>query len=256
MTEKKRTLYLTHSQGFSLIELSIILTIFAILLTSLFNVDASGHEREKLEQTHFMLDVAEQSLQDYFQTYGFLPCPSRLDTALDSAAFGISTDCTTVLGTDRGDATDEYAIRVGGLPVKELGLAPRYSHDGWDNHITYVIIRELGYNTPPTDGYDAYAPAQATDYFTLTDQSVTPNEVHGDDAANVIGFVLISHGADKHGAFSTSGQLSLACSATTADGANCDTDKLFIHRNVNQTSGANYYYDMTRWVMKNDLDAL
>ncbi|NET71233.1 MAG: hypothetical protein F6K62_09995 [Sphaerospermopsis sp. SIO1G2] len=235
-------------EGFSLIELSIIITVFALLLTSMLQVNNVAVEVEAITVTEGRLDKIERALMYYYASEGHLPCPASRSARPDNAAYGVSTDCNAAApaGTvDVGGSSDEYRIRMGALPSRTIGLRDDEGVDGWSNKFSYVIIRELGIGQTE---YDNYAPTQTSDYFQVTD----PLDTYGDDPSEIVAYVVFSHGVDKRGAFARNGAAGLNCGSTAdaSDAENCDIDaaeKQFLIAPINDgASGATYYYDVVR----------
>jgi prepilin-type N-terminal cleavage/methylation domain-containing protein len=246
----------SSQHGFSLIELSIIIAIFSVLMAGMLGGRTIQREAERVEGADASMDAAQKALQYFFQEKGYLPCPASLTAAPGTVNYGISTDCALTAApagtTHIGTATDEYQLRVGALPTRTLGMADGAGVDGWGNRLTYVIPRMLGVDAA---GYTGYAPTQTTGFFQLTDAAGTVT--YGSSTSEIIAYALISHGADGRGAYTKDGIAGIGCATTEADKENCDADKQWIDAPVNdQVTGATYYYDFTRWIKKSDLDAL
>lgn len=179
--------------GFTLTELAVVLTIVAILLSSLmFTLSAQTEQRNRDEAIR-RLDQAKELLLSFALVNGRLPCPARCSNfpacndGGDEAAAG-------------GVCTDSYA---GYLPGRALGFQPvdaaGYALDPWGNRMRYAVAQNInagvvphftstanlrlnGITTVPTDlvvcasstaaGFNAAAPSCGGTANSVTNQNV------------------------------------------------------------------------------------
>jgi hypothetical protein len=167
------------------------------------------------------------ALRAYQQANHHLPCVAPLATAHDQSIIANRTETSTIVlspgqqlpscvynpplnvglaGTSRITVAGNV-IRVGAVPTQTLGLPAYYGTDPWNNKILYVVTENL---TNP--------------FLFATGQGVLQVR---DDAGlrySSAAYVLVSHGANKVGAYSaTNGSLIAPCSQTAYDdGRNCD----------------------------------
>lgn len=127
-------------QGFSLIEMSIVLVIMSLIAGSGLHVlnDQLEHRRERV--THDRLQEARQALLHFAKTYGRLPCPSIAINATESRKIG---GRESILNNGRCVQYDGF------LPAQSLGLSETdeqgYLPDGWgrrSNRIRYAIAQQ------------------------------------------------------------------------------------------------------------------
>jgi prepilin-type N-terminal cleavage/methylation domain-containing protein len=243
----------THSRSlhaFSLIELSIVLAVFAVVAVGVFSSREVGQEEVQVTSVDDTLDQVEQALAFYLKHYGYLPCPASRTESIDSANYGVSVSCAAATATaapagteNIGANTDEYQLRVGMIPTRTLGIPDKYALDAWGNRLTYAMIRTLGVDKAT---YDAYAPTQASDYFQVVDK--TGAVLYGNNNTELISYVILSHGSDGKGAYGKGGVQTIACPTGIGDTENCNTTKQFIVDVVNQTdTGTQYFNDYVRW---------
>lgn len=120
-------------QGFSLVELAVVLVILGFVLAALLLPLQAQRENTFRVQTENQLEIAKRALVGFAQTNGRLPCPATAASGgLESPAGGGA--CTNQLG---------YlpAATLGLQPANEDGLAI----DGWNNPIVYGVTQD---NTP------------------------------------------------------------------------------------------------------------
>jgi prepilin-type N-terminal cleavage/methylation domain-containing protein len=175
-------------EGFSLLELSIVLIILGILGGLSLPLLTAQIQRAALVKTRTHQEYVLNAIAAYVEKNNRFPCPA-LSQGI-GAEYGMSQlHC-------RGQRAK------GMIPFKTLGISEVYSQDGFKRLMTYVIEPDFtkvdtvlqnergGYITLlREDGSTALAPLLATD--------LNPNS---------IALLLISHGESGTGAFSGKGQ--------------------------------------------------
>ena len=166
--------------GFTLTELAVVLTIVAILLSSLMWTLQAQTEGRNRDETLRRLEQSKELLLSFAIVNGRLPCPARCSNA--------------------PACTDGYA---GYLPGRTLGFQPvdpaGYALDAWNNRIRYAVsqtssgaqpnhftntanLKTNGITTTPTDllicagstaaGFNAGTPTCGTAANVVTNQTV------------------------------------------------------------------------------------
>lgn len=226
-----------RSRGFSLVELAVVLVVFALLLGGLLMVTTTQLATQRVQETQKRMEQARQALVGFAAVNGRLPCPAQ--PALASGAPGAGVERPpTAAGCTGGPS--------GVLPWATLGLPET---DAWGRRFTYrvsalysrtVIARlptQYGCATPP-----ASPPAQAA--FALC--SPGDNEVRvtaaGAPLVTQAPAVVISHGANGLGASLPSGA-SMPASSDADEQENHDNDAIAVDR----TPSAGYD-DLVQWL--------
>lgn len=227
------------NKGFSLLEMSIGITISSIVFISFITFYIKFFKEDQVLTTQTKLKKIEAAVIVYSSKYGHLPCPAPLNASLTSSSFGVSTDCAAAAPsgtTDSGSNND--AIRIGAVPFKTIGLDSSYAFDSWRNRITYVSVKNQSATTTlfysfPTAGSNAIA---------VKDKNA--NFLH---ASLDTAYVLISHGEKGVGASNYSGTVVTACDSSL-ESENCNNNGVFIDSfyNPHATSTA-YFDDILRW---------
>ena len=245
--------------GYSLVELAITLTLVAIIGGGLLSTAGSKQDAEQSDKIMHQLDAIEAALLKHVVIKGYLPCPASRDTVESSSTHGVA-DCDSGTGiTSVGSNMEEVLIGV--VPVRTLNLPGQYLYDSWGGRITYAMIRRLGGNATFMAGY---ATSATNGVIQIIDNGSPANQMHEVNADTVIAYALVSHGKDKKGAFSRSGNELEACTAGTpeADGENCDfldlnpgnRDAIFRDIAINESDvEANYFHDFVRWMPLDEL---
>jgi len=183
-------------RGFTLTELAVVLTIVAILLSSLMYTLSAQTEQRSRDDTVRRLDQARELLVSFAVVNGRLPCPARCSNYPSCNAVGDGGDEAGAGGA----CTDSYA---GYLPGRAIGYQPTdaagYALDAWGNRIRYAVsqntsgaqpnhftnaanLKTNGITTTPTDllvcasstaaGFNAATPTCGAAANIVTNQTV------------------------------------------------------------------------------------
>jgi prepilin-type N-terminal cleavage/methylation domain-containing protein len=118
-----------HQKGFTLVELAIVLIIFALLVGGMLMSLSTQQDISNTKESEKRVTEIRDALLGYAATYGRLPCPAIAGaTGIESPVGG--GNCTTV----------NYD---GFLPAITLGIANTnaqgYALDSWGNPIRYAV---------------------------------------------------------------------------------------------------------------------
>jgi len=185
-----------RSEGFSLVAVSLLLMVAAIILASVLPAGDADYNQQTIRNVN-KLDRVEEAMRSYMVGHGHRPCPADGQYAMDSQYFGVAAanaGCqngtpAAPLGPDATTAT----VVGGTIPTKSLGLPDDYAFDAWGRRFTYVVD------------------TQATNIFTCYHKQVvsgTGNVRINDGTGTALDqtmYAYISHGPDGHGAFPAQG---------------------------------------------------
>lgn len=243
-------------RGFTLIELSVVMAIIAVILGGGLSILVAGTQAAQYNATINTMNAIEQALQNYVVAFNRLPCPSSLTTTATSQYYGVEAanpgtgNCTG--GTPAANSLyqstgNTYRAAEGGVPTVSLKLPDSYMYDAWGHRIRYAVDTHLtainttypGSGCTPsasntcigTDANAAFPPAiggcTTTTNMTVYDYTATynagpPVTVSGGNARSAsAAYVLLSHGANGHGAYTSNGQIINAGSTNNAELVNC-----------------------------------
>jgi type II secretory pathway pseudopilin PulG len=200
--------------AFSLLELSVVLTIMALVGSSVLTLGTQSTERSKIELTKRRMEAVRLALARNARNNG-LTCPAVTTVGPNNTAFGVA-NCSTL-------TTDNIAY-IGTVPTRTLVLPDEYAFDAWGRYFTYAVDRQL---VRPS------AAVVNTKHILETGIATTdakPNSTRitvwtrGNAAPAVTTravMVLVSHGPDGHGAFPAGGGAPInAATGDTAEGEN------------------------------------
>ena len=204
-------------RGFTLIEITVVLVIMALLLAGGLALTTSLIDAQRVRTTKQNLDAVRDAIQAFVARNGRLPCPAVETLAPTDANYGLeanpggSPPCTST--TDLGSGSPTPGAR-GVVPWKSLGMQAEVALDGWSNQVTYAVTRAAARNTTTSANVMGIRGV-------LTVHSAVPvalglpatgNQLNacsttaGDNTCNAAAVaVLISHGRNVQGAFNPSG---------------------------------------------------
>ena len=227
----RKTLRLTAA--FSLIEISYLLLIFAILsVGTLTIVNFQENNRPRLYLgTSAKLDEVENALLAFLAENGRMPCPASLTFSPEDELFGTELyyiDSTNEIlncdisksdgGMIRINVEGEDYIFHGALPVRTLNLADEYGWDTWNTKIEFVVqtpfVNNDETNPNATDKADQDLSTEMKHLaFSGQDPTLNPGdgdlEIEGVDGVVISEepvYVLISHGENQSFGFTVEGE--------------------------------------------------
>ena len=269
----------TRRDGFSLLEMSIVLVILGLLTAGGLSIGGIMVAQQANTSTNENLDEIQQALIDFVKTQGRLPCVAPLTVAPTDGSFGTEleaggclTDTTAsggslravvpIVPTPSPPEPSERIIRIGGVPTRTLGLKDRMASDEFGNRFLYVVTENLtthaGFNTATNLGQIGVRDGGGGAGFILD-----PASPNGGAA-----FMLISHGPDGKGAVRhKTNNVTNACgTGSNLDVENCDVTNtgttaanLINFRDARFNNGdlpASFFDDFTRFMPKYRLTAL
>lgn len=244
---------LRPASGFSLVELSVVVAILAVVAALGLEAAANFVNKTSSSVTRDRMVQIDQAIAQFFRIYGRLPCPAVRATAPTTTSYG-QEDCrysagyvTAVNnsgGTDfvTGGSDTGGGILFGALPFRTLNLPMSMSLDGFGSKIDYVVTKNLTVAGGSLTLKYRFGSFTATP--SLTDDGIAGIEIRTGvleqpcssakcqliaNPATYEGaaYIVISHGADRRGAVSVRGTTLSNCVPTAAsfgtrvDSQNC-----------------------------------
>lgn len=186
------------AQGFTLVELAVVLLIATLLLGGILAPLASQFEQKRIADTQRLLDEIRESLIGFAAANGRLPCPDQ---------DGNGTEDRTVVASGDGCAAGVYE---GALPWATLGVG---AADSTGNRFRYRVSNQFTRlrSDPNAAGCTPICTLEIGDNGDITIQTRADNPATpGVETKFVVNLatvpaVVISFGADGFGAISTAG---------------------------------------------------
>ena len=223
----------SRQSGFSLVELTVVLVIVALLSSGLLLGLSAQRDVASSQEAQRQLDNIKEALLAFAITNGRLPCPAIPTLANTNANAGQE---------DRLNALSACNLAHGALPWASLGLPET---DPWGQRFTY--FSSLKFTAP------VVAPALSS--FTLEtgvppDNSGTANvkatAASGSNIASDLAAVVVSHGPLGAGAYATDGS-KLAVAAGDEE-ENANATQTFVSKTL-----SNDFNDQLIWIAPNQL---
>lgn len=199
----------SNQNGFSLIELTLVLAIVAGVLVAGLDLLGGQSKVGKMDDTKERLVMIQEAIAHYQEkNAGELPCPAPIDAPVSSAAFGVPEDCSVPARADPGQLTHAVSngglpqVRIGAVPVQALALSNKYAFDAFGSRLVYAATEDI------VNGVDISAGIQL-----VNDAGVLLQEKKS--------FVVVSHGPDAQGGYNYDGVQVSSCGGEK-DAANCN----------------------------------
>ncbi len=229
-------------QGFTLIELAMVLLILSLLLSSFLAPLAARVEQRQRNNTQVQLDEIKEVIYGFVLQNKRLPCPDCRDPDHDD-----DDDVCAPFTADDGEEDREPAseppedtdtdcfVEFGNLPWADLGIK---GTDDWGNKFTYGVTGDFaddpgGLNgtgtgcTPVTEGVS---------FSLCSEGDIEVVDADGGKVAGDIPAIVVSHGKN------------LANDPASADErANTDDDAVFVDKDYSQKDGSEFD-DMLMWI--------
>ncbi len=216
------TQHAAAQHGFSLVELTVVLIIVALLSSGMILGLSAQHEATMTQEARRQLDATQEALLGFAIANGRLPCPAKADLANTDAAAG-REDCT---------------LQHGVIPWVILGTQET---DPWGQRLTYFASSK----------FTALVAAGAQASFTMS-TGIPPDNAGLSDIRNLanttvaidIAAVVVSHGARSNGAYLPDG--SKIAGAANSELQNSNATQTFIADTPSAT-----FDDQLVWISPN-----
>lgn len=191
----------TLIRGFSLMEMSVVLTIMAVVIAGVLPGVTGMNKSRDSEVTLERIRKIEDALLAYRIANNRLPCPASATIAEGVTNFGVegATPGTCIGGTPAANfvatAGDTNYV-TGGVPVATLGIGDEFAFDAWGRRIDYAVDKR----------YTAANVSVTNNPFYLYPVNTTTGAIRVNDATGAARttpaggvYALVSHGQDGHG---------------------------------------------------------
>jgi len=207
-----------RSQGFTLVEMAIVLVIVGLLITGLIMPLAAQYDLKSYNETRARVKVIKEAVVGFALVTGRLPCPAD-----GTVASGVA-----------GAGTENCGVASGVLPWATLGLPET---DAWNRRFTYQVTQSFTDVNPD-------ACASSTSSFALCS---TGDITITDSLANIatnIPVLIASHGKNGFGAYLSDGTQIPSTTASADEQENINANSTFILKDANLQS----FDDVVDWV--------
>jgi len=199
-------------KGFSLLELSVVLTIIGIVLGSTLNLVTNQSESEKIDKTNQKIEQIQKSFYAFIVNNQRLPCPADGTHDVTNPNFGREEALPDASGCHSGNFFDGNYVYGGIIPTKTLGLSDDFALDEWGRRFSYIVDYRFTNNTiinPACTGSPNSPPAN-TCFKYLNAGSIVIKDASKTITTSEAVYVVFSHGPNGHGAFKKNGGVNSA----------------------------------------------
>ena len=244
-----------NESGLSLIEVSIIMIIAGLIMSSFFQIKKIVDTNEKENKYHFAVLDAGKKLEEYALSNGRYPLPASFTVGVATANFGVPTaplnlpsygggQCAAgqpavngvfcresnrdIDGDGLPGNSIEDSIFIGALPTSVLGINSEEAGDVFQSRYTYAVSASLTDAVlavgplPPRENYN-----DANGVIEVLSQETGTNALDKENGAGEGNnhYVVISHGFNQSGSYLINGGVN-PCPAGLHfwERENCDFD--------------------------------
>lgn len=233
--------------GFTLIEMAVVLVIIGLMLAAGIGIGRNLIEQSKINVTKENEQAIKLALLNFIIRNNRLPCPAVATLSKSSAGYGV--EATTPNTCTNTTIVDNVAIGV--IPWKTLGIASTIASDGYYNRLTYqVTLAATGLNANTIAGLKGNMSIHTNAPATNANQSNDCTVGNYNPCSAVV--AIISHGLNGYGAYTESGsQLGLP-NANTDEEENSNHDAKLVMKEYSYNS-ANPFDDVIMPLTPSDL---
>jgi type II secretory pathway pseudopilin PulG len=208
-----KSLKQNQNLAFSMIELSVVILIIALLMFGSFS--SSGIVNSAKEKvTKDRMKVIYEEMGKFLLQKKRLPCPASIKLPRGDINYGkeirsSSQECYTTNQADNGvyssNATDSLNLVYGMVPIYDLNLGADFAEDAFGNKINYFMDKRFAYNfiSAPDQFFSlpSFGTAKYNDIFSIKERNQGGEIIINSDAI----IVLMSAGVNGFGAFKNNG---------------------------------------------------
>ena len=221
----------SRKDGFTLIELSVVLVIIALITSMAVKSGIAVLDTARQTATIKKMAAIDKALLAFRAKNDRLPCPAglTLTQAANSTTYGVESS-----GSCTGSVTSNTSVAEGALPTITLGLPNDFMYDAWGNRIRYAVdINSTAKNAFTNTQMDAKFGSITVQYDNTTSHNRTTTAI----------YALISHGKNSYGGYSVNGVINPTASLNSAEQKNYGQTGVYVQEDLTGTVGASTYFD-------------
>ena len=228
-------------KAFSLIELSIVLILVAVVISGVMAVSTASINNAKVKNTNQNFNEIYRAIGAFLLANKRLPCPASISkNFISDVDYG--TEVVGCSGNGVYQSNSSSNIVYGGLPFKALNLSANFAQDGFGSRISYVIDKRFAIANDSQVNFSniTFATAPSTNNIIIKDKLITGETILTADAI----IVLISYGMNKSGSFNPQDSVQLARSSDVNEMENDITN--LINSNPSTATFDNIFINQVR----------
>ncbi|MGE3714562.1 MAG: type II secretion system protein [Alphaproteobacteria bacterium] len=203
-----------RNKGFSLLELSIVIIVVALVAGMGFSATLGLLETAKYKATEEKMNAIEEALMAFRTRYNRLPCPAFRADAVSNATYGYSMTDPGICGSAGEARAGDYSM-PGAVPARTLGLPDSYMYDGWGRRFDYMV----DVNATQVDAFKVIKPDEFCEIgvYDASGASFTGNTEYANGAI----YSLVSFGPNGHGGYTEANTRVSSGSTDVSELKNC-----------------------------------
>jgi prepilin-type N-terminal cleavage/methylation domain-containing protein len=230
------------SLGFTLVELSIVLVIMALIMGAGMALLNAQIDSQRQASTRVKQDAIRSALTTYISRNSRLPCPADPTLAAGVANYGVEAATPGTCSGITSNGVAPSTVVTGIIPWVSLGISDDAATDGYFNRFAYqVVALATNLNTQTISGMRGYITLHSNGPGTL---GAPPAGNQINDCSNGLTFnpcaavvVVLSHGKNGFGAYSIGGGQVPTAGAGPDELANTDHDSKFVRKDFSDAVG-------------------
>lgn len=265
------------NKAFSMIELSITITIIALIAAASLSTVISDSNIKKLRITNERTKAIYKAMGIYLSKNSKLPCPAPITTVTKSnASYGVqASSCSTTPSSGSGywqssNSTNSPNLYYGMVPTSTLELPANFAEDGFGSRFGYAILSGFtDADNFPLDSSDVSSSQNYANNSSAVNRIVIKRAVGNtlETLESDAIFVIISYGANKSGSWNPESTIQNTIttdttyetendvsSIDTPDGGKASFDNIFISTTINNSIFDDILFYKTRDQMINDFN--
>lgn len=199
-------------KAFSLIELSVVIVVLAIVVTGLLSISINAAVNDKTKKSKDNIDQIYKAMGAYLLKNNHLPCPAPITSVKSTAVLYGKASGTAGTCADEDGVYSHQNLVYGMVPIRDLEIPKQLAEDGFGNKFGYLVYKEF---TDTALFGTASSNARGIDVKNNTTSLVASTELAM--------FAIISYGANKYGAFNANSATQNSASTLAAEQANYPT---------------------------------
>lgn len=243
-------------QGFTLIELAIVILVSGLLLSGIISAYEGYTKARTQTVTLDNLDMARGALGQFYTRHGRLPCPAPPGLPPEDTRTGrefcapadnpspgkcLEDGFCRQNGMDADLNSEEDTILKGALPYITLNLNSAYALDGWQRQFVYVVTENI-------TSRDMFSEDLGAIQLVKADGKTSVGTGKGLQA------IVFSSGDNGKGAYLSSGALYLPCEGKGVDIRNCDHDGAYVSDVLSIGNPQSYFDDIVAAQIRTTFD--
>jgi prepilin-type N-terminal cleavage/methylation domain-containing protein len=214
-SEERSKMTQSRTKGFSLLEMSVVIAIIATVMAFIVVTVPGYLQQQQLDNTKAKMQNLQTALEQYWKTYGRLPCPADIvnynatdanfgkeatnpgscDGAISSTwTYDVHSSAVTYCDYSTPGVND-HCLYGGMIPTKTLRLSDEDAFDSFGRRILYAVDSDFTRTNAATTLADVTADTKSDSPTQFNIKSAAGNKtLHGV-------WVLLSYGSDGHGAY-------------------------------------------------------